>query len=59
MTIEFSKHIFEKYSSTKFNENALSGSRVVPCGEADMTKLIVAFRSLANAPANHSVNASY
>jgi hypothetical protein len=38
----------------KFHENSSSGSRVVPYGRTDgrtdMTKLIVAFRSFANAP---------
>jgi hypothetical protein len=29
--LEFSGHIFEKYSNTKFNENPPFGSRVVPC----------------------------
>jgi hypothetical protein len=40
----------------KFYQNPSSGSRVVPCGQADgrtdMMKLIVAFRSFANAPKN-------
>ena len=34
---------FEKYSNIKFHENPSSGSRAVPCGRTDMTKLIVAF----------------
>ena len=32
---EFSLHIFEKYSNTKFYDNASRGSRVVPCGQMD------------------------
>ena len=41
--LEFSRHIFEKkYSNVKFHENPSSGSRVVPCGQTDMTKLIAA-----------------
>jgi hypothetical protein len=36
----------------KFNENPSSGSRVVACGRTDVTKLIVALRSFANAPKN-------
>jgi hypothetical protein len=32
MALEFSQHIFEKYSNIKFHENPSSGSRVVPCG---------------------------
>jgi len=50
MKLEFSWQIFEKYSSIKFHENPSSGSRVVPCGRTDMTKLIVAFSNFANAP---------
>jgi len=49
MKLEFSGQICEKYSNIKFNENPSSGSRVVPCGRKDMTKLIVAFRSFATA----------
>jgi hypothetical protein len=49
---EFSRHIFDKYSNTKFHENPSSGSQAVPCGQTDMTKLIVAFRNFANAPKN-------
>jgi hypothetical protein len=36
----------------EFYQNLSSGSRVVPCGQTDMTKLIVAFRNFANAPKN-------
>jgi hypothetical protein len=50
MKLEFSRQIFEKYSDIKFHENPFSGSRVVPCGLTDMTKLTVAFRNFANAP---------
>jgi hypothetical protein len=32
MKIEYSRHIFEKYSNIKFNENPSDGSWVVPCG---------------------------
>ena len=53
MNLEFSQQIFEKYSNIKFHENPSSGSRVVPCGQTDMTKLIVAFRNFANAPKIH------
>ena len=49
--LEFSGHIFEKYSNITSNENASSGNRVVLCGrtdgqidrQTDITKLIVAF----------------
>jgi len=52
MKLEFQRQIFEKYSKIKFHENPSSGSRVVPWGRADITTLIVAFRSFANAPTN-------
>jgi hypothetical protein len=40
----------------KFNQNPSSGSRVVQCGQTEMTKLVVAFRNFANAPKNgHSI----
>jgi hypothetical protein len=35
MKLESSQQIFEKYSSTKFNEYPCSGSRVIRCGERD------------------------
>jgi hypothetical protein len=53
MKLEISWQIFENYSNTKFHENPSSGSRVVPMwtdGQTGKTKLIVAFRSFANAP---------
>ena len=40
----------EKSSNNKFYEDAPSGSRVFPCGQTDMMKLIVAFRNFVNAP---------
>jgi hypothetical protein len=51
----FCRHIVGKYSNMKFYENSSSGSRVVPFGQrddrqTDMTKLIVALPSSANAP---------
>jgi len=48
--LEFSQQIFEKYANIKFHENPLSGSRVVPCGQTDMTKLIISFRIFAKGP---------
>jgi len=45
--IEFPGHILEKFSSIKFHENLSNGGRVVPCGQTDMAKLIVAFRNFA------------
>ena len=34
----------------KLYQNPSSGSRVVPCEQTDMTKLIIAFCNFANAP---------
>jgi len=42
---------FQK-SSIKFHENPSSGSKVVPCGQTDVTKLVVNFLDAANAPKN-------
>ena len=47
---EFSRQIFEKVSNIKFHQNLSSGSREVPCGRTDMSKLTVAFRNFSNAP---------
>ena len=54
MKLRVSRQIFGKCSNIKFHENPSSGSRFVPCGRTDVTKLIVAFRNFANAPANDS-----
>jgi len=45
----FSKD-FRKHSNVKFHRFPSSGSRVIPCGQTDMAKLILAFRNLTNAP---------
>ena len=50
MKFEYSGQIFGKVSNIKFHRNPSSGSRIVPCGQTDMTKLIVAFRYSAKAP---------
>jgi hypothetical protein len=50
MKYEFSRQIFEKVSNIKFYQNPSSGSRVVACGQTDMTELIVAFRNFSKAP---------
>jgi len=56
MKLEFERQIFEKSSNVTFYEIPPSGRRVVPCGrtdrQADMTKVLVAFRDFANAPKN-------
>jgi hypothetical protein len=58
--IEFSGQILGKYSNTKFHENPISGSRVVSCGrrqtygQANKTKLTVAFPTSVNGPKNSS-----
>ena len=49
----FYSFFFEKYWNIEFHENPSDGSRVVPCGRTDMTKLIVGFRNFANVPQNN------
>jgi len=39
--------LFEKYCNIKFHENPSVDSRVVPCGQTDVTKLMVAFCKFA------------
>ena len=56
MKLEFCRRILEKYSNVKFHENMSSGSRVVPCGQPDMTKLTVAYRNFAKASATYKLN---
>jgi hypothetical protein len=52
--LEFSLQGFENSSKMKFNKNPSSGNPVIHCGltygQTDMTKMIVAFRNLANSP---------
>jgi hypothetical protein len=31
--LDFSPHVAEKYSNTKFHENLSNGGRVAPCGQ--------------------------
>ena len=50
MKLEFSRKILEKSSNIKSNQNPCSGGRVVPWGQSDTTKVVVAFRNFANAP---------
>ena len=54
MKLEFSRQIFEKYSSIKLRENSFNGSPVVPCGRTDVTRLTVDFRNIVDAPKNQS-----
>jgi hypothetical protein len=59
--IEFSWHIFGKYSNIKFNENPSNRSRVVPCGQTDGQadnrhgEANIHCRSFANAPKNAGI----
>jgi hypothetical protein len=59
MKLEFSRHISEKSSNIKFYENLSSWSRVVPCGQTDMKRLIIAFRNFAKAPRKSSYIYTY
>jgi hypothetical protein len=47
---EFSRQICEQPTDFMCHENSTSGSRVLACGPTHMTKLIVAFHNIANAP---------
>ena len=49
MKLWFSQQIFEKSSNINYNKNSSIGSRVVPYGRADMTKLIVVFHNVSHA----------
>jgi hypothetical protein len=42
----------KKYSDIKFHENQSSGSIIVPCGQTDMMKLMVALRNFSNSSKN-------
>jgi len=50
--LQYFRPIFEKYSNAEFHEIPSSGSEFVPCGwtdgQADMTKLVVAFLCFAD-----------
>jgi len=57
MKLEYSGHIFVKYSNTKFHENPSSGTRDVPCrwmyGQTDIhDETNSRFRNFAKAPNN-------
>ena len=45
MTTDMSRKVFEERSNIIFHQNPSSGSRGVPYGPTDMTKLIVASRN--------------
>jgi hypothetical protein len=46
---EFSRQTFQKYSTIKLHEIPSSESRVLPCRQRDMRKLIAAFRTFKKA----------
>jgi len=58
MKLEFSRHIFEKYSNIKLNVNPSNGSRFVSCGRTDRHDKTVTFRNFANAPKNKTFRPS-
>jgi len=57
MKLEFSCHVFEKYSHIKFYNNPSSGRRVVPRGgtdgQTDMPKQVDALCNFAKTPKNN------
>jgi len=42
----------KKYSNSNFHENPTIGSRVVPYGRTDKTKIVVALSNFVKAPKN-------
>jgi hypothetical protein len=58
MKVGFSRQILETKLNIRIYQNLSNGSRVFPCGQTDretdgqtyMTKLIVTFKNVANAP---------
>jgi hypothetical protein len=46
MKLEFSRHIFDKYSNIKFHENPSSRSRIVPCGRTNRQTVMKKLMSL-------------
>jgi hypothetical protein len=54
MKLLFSRQIFEKSITIKFNQNPCSGSRVVPCGRTDGHEADSRFPQFVNAPNNSS-----
>ena len=46
--LDFLDRFLKKYSNVNFQENPSNGSRVIACGQTDMTKLIVADCNFAN-----------
>ena len=56
MKREFSRQIFENFSNINFNGDLSIGSRAVPCGRADLKKLM-SFRNVAKVP-KHSTRYS-
>ena len=56
LNLNFLDRFSKKSSNIKFHENPSCGSRVAPCGLTDMTKLIVAFRNVANVSKNEQWN---
>jgi len=50
--LEYFRQNFEGYSNIKFHENPSSWSRVVPCGQTDMVKLVVTFCNFSKALRN-------
>jgi hypothetical protein len=51
MELEFTRNIFEKYSTIKFRKNTFSGAELFHADRrTDVTNLVFAFHSFANAP---------
>jgi hypothetical protein len=50
MKLEIFQQVFEQSSDIKFHEYLSCGSGVVPCGQTDMMKLIVALHNVTKVP---------
>jgi hypothetical protein len=59
LKVESSRQIFETYSNIKFHKNPSSGSRAVPCGQKEKTKLKLSLRYFANPPKNAITQSRY
>ena len=50
------RETFDKSSNIKFDDIPCGGSRIIPCGQTDMSKLTAAFRNFANTHNNNNNN---
>jgi hypothetical protein len=58
-SLNFSLQNFAKFGDVKFHENPSRGSRVVPSGQTNTTKLILVVRNFTNSSKNHITPNNY